>query len=586
MKKKILTVLIAAVVIIGIVLAIVLPMVLRKAEEERNKYKVFISVFNGGHGVAWAEKAAEDFNATSEYYKIEIVPEKSGGADVIADVESGSPSASAYFSCDVQFQQAIYQDLFVDLSPILAKKVDGEDGMTVGEKMKNKELWMEAASKYGTGCYMLPYSDSFMGLVYDHDLFTERQWLNFAANSDEVKSALTAQGITFREQGTRLVFVSGEVNNYYQENDFILTAGKDGRYGTYDDGQPETIQEWETMLNKISIRDGEKAFIWSGKNAPYLDEIFSAVFAQYVGKDAFDTYFDFDSDGESLPMADGSSKIITVDNGYDVYEMKGIYETFDFMNTYLNNKTEYVHPASLLPETSHEDAQNLFLLGYKDEPNNPQGAMLVEGVWWENEAKPMFETLSSQGDIDRGYGQRDYRFMLLPEMDGQKGADGNGNGSVFAVRETGAIVVPKVADEDKMNVALEFIAFTMKDEYMRMFTKASGALRPYYYSLTEEDFTAMTPFQRTIYDIYNDEENILIVRPTLSRSASPMVYATNKNASLFPIKISGADITTPITALQRYTVDEIVNSISGYYTTDQWADYVALARQAGFYPET
>lgn len=583
MKKKILAIGIVAVVVIGLVLAIVLPIVLRNAEEERNKYKVFISVFNGGHGVAWAEKAAADFNKTSDYYKIEIVPEKSGGADIIADVESGSPSASAYFSCDVQFQQAIYQDLFADLSSVLEKKVDGEDGLTVGAKMKNRDLWMTAASKNGSGCYMLPYSDSFMGLAYDHDLFVDRQWLNFAENSDTVKNDLTEQGIEYREQGNRLIFVNGEVNSYYEENDFILTAGKDDTYGTYDDGQPETIEEWGNMLNKISIRDGEKAFIWSGKNATYLDEIFAAVFAQYVGKDAFDTYFDFDSDGKAVLMADGSEKTITVDNGSDVYKMKGIRETFDFMNTYFNNTTEYVHSASLLPETSHNDAQNLFLLGYKDEANNPQAAMLVDGVWWENEAKPMFETLASQGDVDRGYGQRDYRFMLLPQMTGQKGIDGNGNGSVFAVRESGAIVVPKVSDTEKMNVAIDFISFTMKDEYMRMFTQASGAIRPYYYSLTEEDFAAMTPFQRTIYDIYNDEENILIVRPTLSRSSSPMVYATNKNASLFPIKIGGADILTPITAVQRYNVDDICNGIMNYYTAETWADYVALARAAGFY---
>ena len=337
MKKKILAIGIVAVVVIGIVLAIVLPIVLRNAEEQRNKYKVFVSVFNGGHGVAWAEKAAADFNETSDYYKIEIVPEKSGGADIIADVESGSPSASAYFSCDVQFQQAIYQDLFADLSSVLEKKVDGEDGLTVGAKMKNRDLWMTAASKNGSGCYMLPYSDSFMGLVYDHDLFVDKQWLNFAENSDPVKNDLTEQGIEYREQGNRLIFVNGEVNSYYEENDFILTAGKDDTYGTYDDGQPETIEEWGNMLNKISIRDGEKAFIWSGKNATYLDEIFAAVFAQYVGKDAFDTYFDFDSDGKTVLMADGSEKIITVDNGSDVYKMKGIRETFDFMNTYFIN---------------------------------------------------------------------------------------------------------------------------------------------------------------------------------------------------------------------------------------------------------
>lgn len=583
MKKKIIAIAVSVVIVAGIVLAIVLPIVSKKAENVKNKYKVFVNVFNGGHGVGWAEQAAEDFNKTSEYYKIEIVPDISGGADIIADIDSGSPQANAYFSCDVQFQQTIYQDKLLDLTSILDMKVDGADGVTVGDKMRNKELWMQAASKNGKGCYMLPYADSYMGFVYDHDLFVEKGWVNFAPANETVKQALTGQGITFTEQGNRLVFVSADKSLYYDEGDFILTAGKDGKYGTYDDGQPENIEQWEDMLKRISFRDNKKAFIWSGKNTPYLDEIFMGLFAQYVGKDAFDTYFGFDSKGAQIELNDGTQKAITVDNGYDVYKMKGIKETFDFVNTYLNNKNDYVHSASLLGETSHHDAQNLFLLGYKNEPSNPQAGMLIDGVWWENEARPMFQTLVTQGDVDRGYGKRDYRYMLFPDLEGQKGADGEGHGSAFAVRESSAILIPKVADTEKMNVARDFVAFTMKNEYMRIFTRVSGAMRPYYYSLTDDDFANMTPFMRAIYDIYNDEENIMIVRPTLSKASSPMVYATNKNASLFPINIGGADLGTPISAVQRYPVDTICTSIQNYYTPDKWANYVTMARHAGFY---
>lgn len=589
MKKKIIIIVVTVLVIAGILLAILLPIFKKNSNELKNKYTIFVSVFKGGHGVGWAQKAAEDFNKINDVYTVEIVPDLNGGADVIADVASGSPSASLYFTCDIQFQQAIYQGLFEDLSSVLDSHVDGADKPTVRAKMNETELWMQAASKNGEGCYMLPYADSFMGLTYDHDLFVEKQWLQFADSGST--AALDAQGITYKTVGKRLQFVSDDSETKYIENDFILTAGKDDKFGTYDDGQPENIAEWDAMLDKICVRDGERAFIWSGKNTPYVDDVFTGLFAQYAGKEAFDTYFNFDSKGNEIAMRDGKSKAITVENGNSVYSMKGIKESFEFVNTYLNNSAhtdnpslvDYVHPASRMPETSNFDAQNFFLLGYRDEPSNPQAAMLVDGVWWENEAKEMFKTFTDSNEGERGYGMRDYRYMLYPAMDGQKGIDGKGNGSVFAVRESSGVLVPKVKDTEKMNKAKEFLAFTMKDEYLRLYTKISGAMRPYKYDMEAADFKEMTKFKKTLYDIYNDKENIMLVRPMLNMTASPMCFATNKTISKFPINVGGADLPVPITALQRYSVEILTNSIADFYTNARWKEYLDIAKEAGFY---
>ena len=57
-----------------------------------------------------------------------------------------------------------------------------------------------------------------------------------------------------------------------------------------------------------------------------------------------------------------------------------------FANKNLNDKTIVDANAFKVASYSHTDAQNDYLLGYKKSTGYP--AMLVEGVWWENEAEP------------------------------------------------------------------------------------------------------------------------------------------------------------------------------------------------------
>jgi hypothetical protein len=106
--------------------------------------------------------------------------------------------------------------------------------------------------------------------------------------------------------------------------------------------------------------------------------------------------------------------------------------------------------------------------------------MLVEGGWWENEAREMFNNIAKE-DSSRGFGKRDYRFLMTPAMEGQAFA---ANKTAVETAENGVIIVPKQKDKDKLtenqiqeklqqykldldNELMQLLAFERKNEELR-----------------------------------------------------------------------------------------------------------------------
>ena len=241
-------------------------------EYDENKTQIFVTVFDGGAGTAWIEKIRDEFNAKETEYEVILDYDKPSASTIMDEIELNNVSADCYFTSSINFQAGIYRDYFEDLSDVLEMEVDGAGKGAVKDKMQNYESWQAMASKNGEGCYLIPYLDAIMGLVYDHDLFVEKEYLSFATAAD--KSAIEAQGITYEEKTeygvTYLFFKSATGKTNYQAGDKILSAGKDGKFGTYDDGQPKTEAEFDNMISLIvNGNDTAKSFIYSGMHDHY-----------------------------------------------------------------------------------------------------------------------------------------------------------------------------------------------------------------------------------------------------------------------------------------------------------------------------
>ncbi len=548
---------------------------------DENKTQIYVTVFNGGAGTAWIEKIRDQFNAKETEYEVILDYGKPSASSIIEEIELNNISADCYFTSSINFQSGIYRDYFEDLSDVLEMEVDGAGKGKVKDKMKDYQNWQFMASKNGEGCYIVPYLDAIMGLVYDHDLFVEKEYLSFAATAD--KAALDSQGISYEEKTeygtTYLVYKSATGKTNYKDGDKILTAGKDGKFGTYDDGQPKTEAEFDNMISLIvNGNDNAKSFIYSGIYDHYNNTQAHAIAAQYVGPEMFDNMLAYHTGGEEVEMYDGTSKAVMFENGYEVFQAKGIYEGLRFINKYMNAAS--VHPNTKLTSSySHTDAQNDFILSYKDEKGYP--AMLVEGLWWENEAKSMFTEVAKE-NADRGYGKVNYRYMLLPAINGQKGIDGNGNGTVFTVSDTGGIVVVKQEDKTKLAKIKEFLGMTLTNEVMSNFTKDTGIVRPYDYDMTEEDLAAMSKFARNAWEIYNDEENIALLRLGVTRYAQPIVFTTEIHNTYIPITYMNQISDSYLRVLRNVGNAEVAMGTM-LYDSAKWNAFVAEAQRQGFY---
>lgn len=542
---------------------------------------IIVKVFNGGAGVEWIEKVRDEFNKNNEEYQVLLRYDKTMASGIIDEIKQGYPTADCYFSSGNDFQSGIYKNYLEDLSDVLEMEVDGAGNGTIGDKMLKKEQWLKAASKNGEGCYMLPYMDAIFGLVYNHDLFVENGWLTFASGSD--KDAVAADGLTVAEEGTKLKFVSSEKYAFYNEGDYILSAGKDGVYGTYDDGQPETEKQFNTMIQKIiNGNDNARAFLYNGIYDHYTNNIAEMIAAQYMGLEEFETTFTYDSNGKEIEMYDGTSEVITPATGYRVYKSKGIYEGLRFIKTYMDDQNK-VHANSFKTSSySHTDAQNDFILSFKSSTGYP--AILVEGAWWENEARAMFQSVVNDGNPAYGYGKQNFRFMLLPAIDGQKGIDGEGNGSVVNASDAAAVVVPKGLPAGRLAKLKEFIGMTMRNEVLVDFTKTTGIARPYKYTLSDADLMEMTPYQRSAWAIYTDTENVAVITTSLMKNADPLTYTTNITSRSFAVKIATTYTTSYVRALRDAgTLNNLYsNGLVGYTATD-WAGFMEQAQLNGFY---
>ena len=489
---------------------------------DANKTQIYVAVYNGGTGVDWIKDLAKEWNKTNDKFEVVVNgKEKFNVETAIGEMQSGlSATSNTMFYCVTPaWNTAINQGLLEDLSDVLEMKPDGDSGKTVREKLGNdeisKEKWLNQQKDfYGNGCYALPYADSFSGFVFDYQRFAEAGWLIPAALSD--KAAAENDGIVTAVDGNYLKVVSSS-SSYYKTGDRLMRAGKDGKFGTYDDGQPITVEEWDTMINKIVVVSQRKAFMWTGQYSAYLDSMFWSVLSQIGGYNGMTAIQRADSNGEQILLSNGNSAVITPQNGYLAYNSDALKRTLEFIEDNCV-PAENINSKSLSGTFSHTDAQNAFLLGYLNERANPETAMLMEGTWWENEARSFFISLENSGENGRGYGQRDYRFMLFPTFDGQVN-----DKSCLTDIDCGSVAIAKLSDSaaDKAKTAAtkDFLAFTLKEENLRKFTVRTGVVRMYDYELTESDKANMTPFARCVYDIYRDSEHVQIIRGALEFNA-------------------------------------------------------------------
>lgn len=522
-------------------------------EEFDSSSTLLVTVYDGGFGTAWASNAAKEFNDAhpDAAYKIKINPLKIGASDVKGYLENEtniSRGECAYFVAPggEALTNMIKDGYLCDLTDVMETTISGET-KTIGDKLNDYDVWHSAFSdRNGNGWYAMPHSDAIMGFIFNYDIFVKNGWLYFVDPTDAAALAeLTAQGVGYTVSGDKLKFTNYTGDYKYfnmEEGDYITTAGRDGIYGSYDDGQPNTIEEFDEMV-KIIDADGVNPFIFSGMySSIYCISAYYSILADVNGKDAFETFYTMDSNGASVSLKDGRSTVITPANGYEVYNLEGIEKGIDFLYWYMNannNATStsgykstvhnYLHSACVIGGgTSHKDAQGYYLYAQAmgSTATNNASAMLYDGAWWENEARSIFDDLVKKYP-DYAFGKQDFRMMLYPHYDSTT------QGSAFSVFDNIVCMVPKkihrdsVENENRLALIKEFVAYCYSDKILNDYVVETGNMRPYSFELSQENYNKMSKFAQSSWALYSDTENVTLVRPNISEYNIPLTLLEN-----------------------------------------------------------
>lgn len=506
--------------------------------EDVTKANLSIATFDGGVGVEWIEKAARRFEEKykdADYFqegrtgvKISVVANKSYDGNYLLE---STLSKDIYFTEGVDYINVANTGKFLDLTDTLNEKLTsyGED-KTVLEKIDdNLKGFLARQSKY----YAVPFYDAFYGFIYDVTLFKDR-------------------GFYISKSGN---FTSNLSN---------LSDGPDGVSGTSDDGLPATYEQFGKLLKQITS-ESITPLSYSVKYDEYILRTLTNYWMNYEGVEQAQLNYDFNGTATHIVSgfnSDGTPNLVNQDisfaNGYTLQKQAGKYYALDFLQNILCSDAKNYAGAA-----THTGAQSSFVEG-KHYGDSSARAMLVDGSWWENEAKDAFASLEYNN-----FEKSDYALMPIPHVDASRIGTKQ---TILSQNNSYGFVA---GNSNNIELAKEFMKFLHTDAELSAFTAATSMTRALRYDIASSNLEKVTSYGKSLIDY---KSNCDIVYPC---SSLPEVI---NNASYFATdswawtsRISGSDYKDPWKYMTESKSPSAVDYFNGLHKffSDSWSNFRA-----------
>lgn len=506
---------------------------------DKAKTQLYVSNFNGGVGRNWLDAHIKRFE--EKYAETEFTPGKKGVQVWITNHKDGMVSLGSkmktakedvYFLESVNYYDAISQGYFLDITDLVTTPLTeyGED-VSIEDKLydSQKSFYKTPNGKY----YGLPHAQSPTLLTYNADLFNEKA-LYLGENGKVGKRA----------------------------NATDLSLGVDGIKGTYDDGLPATYEEFYTLCKAMGQR-GVAPMIWSGMYSFYMTRFAAALRADYDGPEAMTSYTFNGTMTHLIDSIDGSGNVtykapteITEQNGYEVYSSASYYNTYKFFEEIYKNKY-YETSKSFNEGVSHSDAQSLFLLS-KAFGGNTDIGMLVEGLYWVNEAKPTFEEMES-GFQGASLKERNLKVMPLPKAS----ADMIGQKTTLVDSLNQLAFISAYVSEEKKELAKTFLRFCSTQQSLEEFLTETGLTRNYKVDYSNV-YEQLSPYSKSVVDMLRSCDYIM-------PQSSAEVFRKNYSALYRDYEMGTTADPDPMIAIKDgKTAIQLFNEVKNKYNATSW----------------
>lgn len=491
------------------------------------KTQLYVFSYNGGVGNEWLDRTIESFeakyaNQSFEEGKmgVQVIPDKQKDAGTSMVDSFKNKNIDVVFNETVRYNEWVTKGNLKDISDIVLGENELDGNKKIVDKLSDdkKAALTAKDGKY----YALPHYEAFRGVVYDIDLFKQKK-LYFAAD--------------------RTV------------DDFILTdttaksAGPDGKTGTYDDGLPATYAEFWKLCDKM-VASNVIPFIWSGEQETYSEFLLYALSETMAGATESKLNYSFghgakndaDKTARIVTGFNGNEpvveeKVIGEANGYLMRQTESKYRALEFLFKIFNTEN-YYHKDSIGKLTmSNTEAQQTFIFSSLE--NKPIG-MLIEGTFWETEAKDSMElAIQSFGDRARN---RNFGWMPLPGvLDGEVN-ETNGKKQVYSDYINAYCGISANCSGVRLDLAKKFVKYCYSDAGLNEFTKYTGMRRGVSYELAEDTTENLSCFYKSVLAARKEAD---VITPM---SASPLFMANENTFTLYNYVWNSKDYTFPVSA--------------------------------------
>ena len=517
--------------------------------------QLYIGNYDGGVGRTWIETVARQFE--EDYAETSFEEGKKGVQIWFSHLKDEYKSGNLlttiqnyrediYFLDSIVYEDFVSQNRLLDISDVLLTPNELDDPVngeypTIAEKTDPSRL---ALYEYTEDTYYaMPFFDHILGIVYDVDLF--------------------------------------ENEKLYNDGD-----GPDGLPDTYDDGLPRTYAEFRQLLTTMKQK-GITPFTWCGGDGGYRIDLLTQVWMRYEGYDNFMLNNTFNgvytfpagtlsaeevSEWNATVNTDGTQTVtITEENGYLLQKQQGKLTALQFAKDILSDTANY-SGAGFHTSQMHTDAQEEYLMSVRRPRGTNQIAMLIEGSWWENEAKPLFNDMAEAYNTATrkyGYGERRFGFMPLPVFDG-----GSTDNTVYMGRGTSAIVVS--AKTSLPELCKLFLKYVHTNDALAYFNAETGVTRPYDYTMTDEQYGRLTYYGQTLRDL-KTSENVKLVYATTADSTIRSKDSTFFGDWMWGTTVNGNPYSDPFLAFfdSDMSAQDYFDGLSATYSKNSWAKQYA-----------
>ena len=547
---------------------------------DTSKTQLYVRYYAGGLGTDWIEEICsrfeEDFaNVSFEEGKtgVQIVP-KFEKTQVAAD-QIRDNNSDVFFMEHMSYSDAVNKGFLLNISDVVKdyavtgydgtgafdeSKLIRESGNTIERKISSQHrAYYQADGEY----YGTPFYTGVHQIIYNKELFDTNN-LYFNAVSDQSLSM-------FDEMiASDAAALAGQDKWFVSSATDEKSKGPDGKAKTYDDGMPATYGQLWVLMERM-VRFGITPFILQeGAADHYYCAWDKDIWADAEGAEQMELNLSWS--GTANTLLDGAqekyTEEITPKNAYLLQSQEGRLKALEFVEMILSDP-KYVYSKSFDGSFTHLNAQQFFVkAGQEGNYISMKYGMLVDGSWWNVEAKEQFS--------NNTFLTREFGVMPLPKTDSSKVGSVNADGTHITkvdCYDANIFIKSNIAKE-RETVAKLFVSYASNDQSLNIFSKYTQAFRSMTYTLSKDTLANMTYYGKSAYEVYKDSHVI---------SWLPTTEVTQNNLSniayrVYAVTNGRSDGISPMAALRNKrfnSASEYFEATKNYYVNN-WTKLINL----------